>query len=279
MSVAYLILAHREPDQVVRLVKRLRAQSDGPILVHIDRKARRRFETAVGAIEALPRVSAISSRRIYWGHFSIVQAALTGLHELLRSNPDVTHIKHLSGQDYPIKPLRAFEAHLAASGERSHMDLVALPAPWGPDGGYGRVLYPHVRRTRRLYVRIPIRRRLPSGIRFHGGSAFWCLARAHAEYVLAQTAPLQRFFRWADISDEMFFHTALMNSPHADEVADEELTHVSWPSGEAESPLVLDLPDLPALLASPAFFARKFAPETGAAILEALDRAAGCPPL
>jgi hypothetical protein len=276
VTVGYLILAHQRPGQVLRLLQTIRAQTDDPIIVHVDRKRRGIFAPFESSMCRLGRVRLMSTRRVYWADYSIVGALLDGLRVLL-DDPAVTHIKHLSGQDYPIKPLALWQAKLKNAVGLSFLDHERLPyAGWGKRGGLDRIhhafLRPFALGPRHLRVRLPGTRKLP-GISFFGGSAFWCLARAHAAFAL-ESRELQDFFRSALFADEHFFHTALLNSPFRGEVVDEELTHTIWETN-AGSPRVLSSKDYGTLAASPCYFARKFDEDADAAILDSLDRDLG----
>ena len=278
MSVAYLILAHRSPAQVLRLVNVIRAQSDSPVIVHVDRKSRGEFQPAALRMAGLDRVRLVSELRVYWSDYSIVDALLHGLRVLLEAFPDVTHVKHLSGQDYPIRSLGNFEQRMRSHPCASIMDYERLPfSGWGEAGGLERIRYQHLRPGLAFGnrpLRLPIRKRLPPGIDFFGGSAFWCLSRSHAAFVLGHTRELQRFFRGTAFADEHFFHTALLNSPMRDEIVDEELTYTKWASGPT-SPQVLTTDDHADLTRSGRFFARKFDVERDSLILDRLDHDQG----
>ena len=271
MRTGYIILAHHKPRQLDRLVRSLRAESGGPIFIHIDRRAPEMLARTVDVLQGVPDVTVRSLHKVTWGGFGIVAAALEGVSHLL-ADPSIGHIQHLSGQDYPIKPVRAFEAMVQALPETSFMECRALPrSDWPPDGGLYRVRHRYLKCGIRP-IRLPLRRRLPPGITFYGGSAFWCLARAHAQFVLA--SELRDFFRHAFVSDELFFQTVLMNSPWRGAIADRPMCYTSW-SGNARSPKVLDQQDLEALAQAPHYFARKFDADIDSRVLDQLDRAAG----
>ena len=92
-----------------------------------------------------------------------------------------------------------------------------------------------------------------------------------------------RFYRRAWTPDEMFIHTALLNSATSCDIVNENLWFVRW-TPNAKHPKVLTAADAPALLeaggrASDAggesrakLFARKFDADTDAAILDVLDQ-------
>ncbi|HVW74345.1 MAG TPA: beta-1,6-N-acetylglucosaminyltransferase [Rhizomicrobium sp.] len=271
MRVGYIILAHHKPRQLGRLVRALRAESGGPIFIHVDRRAPEMLAQTVDMLRGVADVTVRSHHKVTWGGFGIVAAALEGLSHLL-ADTSVGHIQHLSGQDYPIKPVGAFEAMAQASPDTSFMECQALPrSDWPPDGGMYRIRHWYLKTGVRP-IRLPVKRALPPGITFYGGSAFWCLARAHAQFAL--TSGLRDFFRHAFVSDELFFQTVLMNSPWRDAIADRPMCYTSW-SGNARSPKTLGRQDLEALAQAPHYFARKFDADIDSQVLDQLDRAAG----
>lgn len=270
MSVGYLIVAHHKPGQLLRLVETIRRSSAAPVVVHVDRRAR----ALDGAVEALRRmrdVVPVSAERVSWGHFSIVRAALAGLRVTLDRFPQVQHVKHLSGQDYPLRPLSEFESYVSGMPMRSIMQCQPLPCP-GWENEFAHVEYRYLTRSRRRSLRWPAKRRLPPGLHVHFGSAFWCIARHHAEFVLGVPRAKYRLFEGALAADELFFQTLIMNSPFAAEVLDATLTFGKW-SDAAPSPDVLTAQDFPDLLASGCFFGRKFDDAIDDTVLDRLDLA------
>lgn len=267
-GLGYLIVAHRLPDQVLRLVTTLRRSSSGPIAVHIDRSARRSFAVVAATLAAMPDVLVFSARRVAWGHYSIVEAIFDTARELLRQYPALSHVKHLSGQDYPLQPLAQFEVLVAAHAGQSLMDSHDVTGP-GRESQAEHVRYRYFTRLRRNWLRWPLPRRLPP-MRFHGGSAFWCLARAHLAYVLALPSQDLHFFRGTLAADELVFQTLLANSPHRAAIVPMDVTWTSWPAGAA-SPATLDQRHFSVMIASGAFFARKFDPDHDAAVLDRID--------
>jgi len=274
-GVAYLVLAHTLPNQLLRLVRRLSTHPEDRVLVHIDRRFRGEFATVATTLERLENVALVSFRKVHWGHISVVDALLDCIGAILDRHPGVAHIKHLSGQDYPCQPVAAFRGLLAAHPGRSLMEFHALPNPiWTAggeaDGGVGRVTRPRVR-IGRSTVRLPFRQRLPDGLRLHGGSALWCLSRAHAAYVVAEADRYRRLFRFATCPDELFFQTVLLNSRFGADVVNNGMTYVAWEHG-APSPKILTRDDLPAIVESGCWFARKFDIDRHPSVMDDLDR-------
>jgi hypothetical protein len=113
MSIAFLVLNHRPPQQLIRLLTTLRrGLPDSAICVHNDR-----FKAEVGAetIRPIGNVRLLANDKpMRWGSFSIVEAFWRSI-EWMTENLEFDWLVVLSSQDYPIKPLWQLEAHLAMS--------------------------------------------------------------------------------------------------------------------------------------------------------------------
>jgi hypothetical protein len=284
--VAYLILAHRYPAQLARLVDRL----DGPqatFVVHVDRKARATAAAARSALGGMPNVRFAPSRRSRWGTFGVVAATLAALRVALAADEHWEHVALLTGQDYPIKPNDAIVGHLAAHAGRSWVHLVPMPRPDLLGGGLDRVERWHLRRAGRHLAFPPLRdrgplgvpleprprpsRRVPGGLHPYSGAQFWVLSRPHAEHVLRfadDHASFVRYFRFVDIPDEIFFHTIIGNRLPRGEVVEDTLTFSAWDRPGA----LLDASDVEEMRSAPHLFGRKFDATVDPALLDLVDR-------
>lgn len=123
MRIAFLVLNHRPPAQLVRLLNALRSQlPDSPIVVHHDIF---HGELPRELIEPIGNVHLVTSgKRIVWGDFGQVEVCLWAL-TWMRKHLDFDWIVLLSGQDYPIKPL----AGLADELTRLDVDAVFRANP------------------------------------------------------------------------------------------------------------------------------------------------------
>ena len=276
MRLAYLILAHQLPEQLVRLVERLRAP-DTTILIHVDGKMDEAgFDHIVGRVAGHPEVVLLPRRVCQWGTFSVVQATLDGInHAVLRVPFD--YLVLLSGQDYPIKTRDHIDAVFRRSEGRSFLHHVALPKPDWTEGGWERIerwYFPPGRANRlaqRAANRLAAPRRFPRGFRPYAGAQFWCLSRRAAEYIEAfarSNSGFVRFFKHVFVPDEFFFHTALANSALRTELINECLTFLEWHRPGA----VLSTEDFDNLATTSHLFARKFDARVDSDVLDAIDR-------
>src|SRR5581483_6780525 len=212
--VVYVVLAHKHPGQVARLVRRL-ATDRARFLVHLDRRAGGAAERELrGALAGVPRVRFLRRRRCYWGGFGMVAATLDALETLARGDEPFDHVLLLSGQDYPLRPAEEIERFLGANLGRSFMTASPLDEAW-PGTGRQRVERWHLVSSLVLHVRLPWRRRVPRGLTPWGGGAWICLSRPAAEHVhelVRAHRGVVRFFRHALHPDELLFQTILMSS-------------------------------------------------------------------
>lgn len=277
MRIDYLIRAHAAPEQLARLVERLDG-GDVRFYIHINSLTDDEvFEAMRARLAGCDHVTWLPRVACRWGGFSLLQATLVGIEGILASGDLPDHALLLTGQDYPLKPPAEIQAHLAERQGRNLLHHYHLPSPeWAAeDGGLKRLRYPYFERIRyktRL-LRLPIPRRLPSGLEPYGGSALWGLTGETLEWLMrftAERADVLDFFRHTKMPDETFFQTVLLSSPLAGTVDNELLHYQDWSAGSAH-PGTLTAGDLPKLRASGRLFGRKFDAERDSEILDLLD--------
>ena len=139
MQFAYLILAHKNPEQEARLVDRL----NGPgasFFIHLDRRAGIDLDRQIAShIRTNPTLTFVKRHPCYWGAFSIVRATLECVKAAVDSAIPFDRAFLLSGQDYPIKSMEQIEAFLTQHRDREFMEYFALHQPnrWThQDGAY-----------------------------------------------------------------------------------------------------------------------------------------------
>lgn len=123
MRIAFLVLSHKNPRQLLRLLTALRHQlPEAAIVVHHDR-----FRTELTASELDPIGNTYlltSDSPIIWGDFSLVDACWRSMVWMI-DHMQFEWLILLSAQDYPIKPLDTLEDYLA--GLRADVLLETLP--------------------------------------------------------------------------------------------------------------------------------------------------------
>ncbi len=109
---AFAILCHGEPERLSSLLTALEGYD---VFIHIDKFARR--STILSSIQKndLSKVTIIpqaESLRGSWGGYSIVEIQLRLIREFLSQSSIEGPLVFLSGQDFPIKPLKDFASYL-----------------------------------------------------------------------------------------------------------------------------------------------------------------------
>jgi hypothetical protein len=279
MRVAYLVMSHRAPVQVERLLRKLRAGSAGAALVsHHDPRGE---ALDAGALRELGVRRVEPATAIEWGTGSQLRALLNALRFAV-DNEAFDWLVHLSGQDYPLKPINAIERELAAAD----VDGFIEQAEVGPLDLRRRHVDEFVARYRYTWRRSPVNARhlafarplllargrrvahpalRPPRERLHRGSDWFTLNRRAVAAVL-QRADLLGHFDRTLAPTEAFPHTVLWNRTDL-RLSGDTRRYTAWRPGSPH-PETLGHHDLDAALASNADFARKF---DDPAVLDALD--------
>jgi hypothetical protein len=287
VTVAYVVLSHRNPDQVLRLV---RALGEGPaarVLVRHDQRHSRLELSALRAAGGEPIEDRIEVEWATWSYVELIVACLR--EAVARHDPDWALI--LSGQDYPLRPLAAVEAELEAGtsdGRIGAVREVELRRPPHDDEFFLRCHYRHYARPRAwpplphalrpfVYTRdlpplVGVRRLRRPPLRPYASADWLTLARPAVASILAAAADggLTDYFRRVAVPSESFFASVLLNDPSLT-IERDHRRYIRFPSPGAPHPATLTRDDLEALAASGADFARKFDATLYPDVLDALD--------
>jgi hypothetical protein len=300
-SLGFVILSHGDPALLARLVDRLNGlYGCPPIACHHDHSQaplnQRAFPANVRFVT--PHIAT------GWGRLSVVEAGLAAM-RLLVATADPDWMMLLSAADYPVCPAASVLDELARSPYDAYLD--ARPVRGQPSGAATFAETPNSQLThfelpglRRLkwqfyvaaqvWLPIPksrphwrvgrITRPLPfAGIHpfRHGFAAYygdhWFTAnRRAAQSLLAPTREQKRLYRHLRLraqADECYYQTILANTPGLNICLDNK-RYAEWRGGNAH-PVLVERQHVPAILASGAHFARKFA--LGSAAIPEIDRA------
>ena len=299
MRVAYLVQSHAHPALLARLVRTLRAGSDGTILVVHDASRSPLDESVLAGTGA--RVVQRTTP-VVRGDFSMLDPYFEGAARLLAGRDPFDWLVYLSGQDYPVRPIPTIEADHASSGADgflAHWDVEGAASPWPPRRARQRYRYQyarlpdalapwlallrpleavaplHVYRTYGAWVGWPARRTpFTATFRCFGGWMWQSLRRRCVEYLLARLAAdsgLVSYYRRTAVPDESFAATVLVNSGQFRFVNDNRrfADTAERPHGHARSLVEADLAEL---TDGRYDFARKAEPGTSDALLDELDR-------
>jgi Core-2/I-Branching enzyme len=266
MKFAYLVLAHKNPGQLVKLCKAL-TTNGAHVHVHVDQKVD--ITEFKAKLAAVPGVH-LSAQRwpVYWGGFNMINATLHMIELALANGAE--RLVLISGLDLPIKPIRHIESLLGADAD--HIETSRLPnAGLGDGDGFHRIWYLHAmdlmgrlglkpRTLFHLHKLMPAFMRIkpPHDLDVRMGSQWWSLRASTARKILdftAQRADVMRFFKYMGIPDEAFFQT-LVQRVAPDQAVPVSHRLIVW--DRHPKPYVFLRSDLDEICSSEALFARKF---------------------
>jgi hypothetical protein len=288
VKVVYIVLSHRNPDQVIRLV---RALGEGPAARVLVRHDPRGPRLTADQIEAAGGEAIEDDIAFEWGGWSQLELILACLREAAaRHDPDWVLI--LSGQDYPLRPLADVEGELDAGMLDARLGSVReverhRPAAGG-DEFFLRCRYRHYTRPRAmpdppgtvrpvLYARelpplVGVRRLGRPPLRFFASADWLTLGRRALAAVLAaaEDRRLMRYFRRVAVPSESFFASVLLGDA-ALTVERDHRRLARFSREGAPHPELLTSSDYEGLIASGADFARKFDAAVDSRVLDLLD--------
>jgi hypothetical protein len=274
-----VVLAHRSPRQVGRLVRAL-ADDAVRCYVHIDRASPTAVHQEVAALLGA-EATLLPSRRTPWGGYALVEATLDGIRAARADGARTVAV--LSGQDYPVVPTRDLVGFLAENADRTFMDAHVMPRADWPRASGGLELY-DARGARvlgrQVLVRdtqwtkwLPRRRIDVAPLQPHHGSAISILSAAACDHLLhhlADDRDRRRLFRLVAVPDETAFHTVLLSSALAGQVVRDNLLFADWSRG-GDHPEVIRDEHLADLRTGRWLFARKFDLEARPDLLDRVD--------
>lgn len=275
--LAYIVLVHKNMKQVVRLIRSL-VPDRNVILIHVDIRVKdAQYDFIKSELREYSNVLFVERRKCNWGKFDLVSVTLDSMRIITGERLSFLFCSLLSGQDFPIKSTKHIEQFLKKHVGNSFIDYFSLPSDCWQKGGTDRYkhyhfnLFSNARLDERISKIIRIRRRIPAGVSFYGGSQWWTLNKEAIEFIDHAATHRQRFVNWfrnVFIPDEMFFQTMLINSELSESIVNDNLRYIVWPG-----PKVFGEEDTQALLDSgeSKLFGRKFDETTNGRVLSIIE--------
>ncbi len=273
MNLAFLILAHKNPEQLQMLVDYLH-RNKCAVFVHIDKKSEGLFANFVRNNRNRENVHIYLKYKVYWGGYSQIKTTFFLLNESLKKFP-FDFVSLLSGQDAPVATIAAFAEKLKQHRNSSFVQWHKVPAhgTWDGNGGLDRINYiwftafPRslaffynrvVNLTQALQKKFGVYKKMD--LPLFGGANWFTLNKEMAVYASRYVRDHRRFFRkfrFTRCADEMIMQTILLNSPYRNDIVNDTLRFIDWNTGP-EHPRILRAEDTERLMSSGHYFARKF---------------------
>mgnify|MGYP002743944368 FL=1 len=302
MQKNYLILAHKNPLQLGRMIERL---DDGAskFFIHLDAKTP--IEPFAACLEGA-HIRFIDKReRWVWGDFSIVQATI---HLMEAASKEQGLFILMSGQDYPIQSQGYINDFLERNKEFDFIEIEPLEEKWKPKMVKDKLEHYHIlhseergnsncyapfahcsvfqkvrtlihllkgrlsRKNFRLLCSLP--KRVAPFERQYAGSQFWAFSErtfyAVLNYIREHKAALEEYYKYTSSPDEIYFHSVLMHLVAKDSTIKlkEQITYVNY----FRKNNVFVTEDFDKLTSAKGkLFARKFDTDIDIEILDKLD--------
>ena len=307
MNLVYLILFHKEPEQLFRLVRSLSGQGVF-FVIHVCKNSDCFTEVEAWA-EGREDLFFCERVRATWGAYLLMRAEYNAVETALAKVPSFSHAVLLSAQDYPIKSGEQVRDFFTQHIDKGFLSYVSCSPQLNDDGVYfhpikgrwtdhderGRYQFYNFKVFRNFYLRINGEMNRSGSVKARGvnqmkkwvfrffpkrkffdGSNWFALTQAQCQYVVETHRPdgvYHQFMRHVYCPDEMFFQTALLNSPHRDSIVSDNLHYIFWPE-HLNHPKLLECEDFEALKASGAskLYARKFDQNVDSAIFDRIDQ-------
>ncbi len=221
MSVGIIMLVHTALNRAEQVARHW-AQHDCPVVIHVDRKVKRRdYNAFVTSLSDLDNVKFARRFSCEWGTWSLVEASQAASTLLLKSFPEVHHVYLASGSCLPLRPVEELKEYLAERPLTNFIESVTTEdVPWtvgGLDEERFTLRFPFSWKRQRKafdwYVdfqrRIKFKRKIPAGLVPHLGSQWWCLTRQTLSAILEDPdrAEYDRYFSKVWIPDESYYQT------------------------------------------------------------------------
>ena len=310
MQISYIILAHKEPAQLRRLILAL-TNENSFFYIHIDKNiAVKPFKDAVYNCSNVIFLGNAFRCQTIWGDIGIVKASLNAMKQIVKDGKTGFCIL-LSGQDYPVKRLEDINFFLEKNKDVNFISCKPFPNNNWDNGGYYRLdhykfnlskkkkdflILPSVKsktfftiknigKVFILFIRFKFKaifslrkeRKFSSLPVPYYGSQWWALPvdtiKLILDFINLNPDYLQ-YHEYSLMPDEIFFQTIVESQKNAlkGKIAD-SLTYVDWTKKNTVGPTTFKYENLAELAALPdnILFARKFDLSVDIKILDAID--------
>jgi len=258
--IAYLILAHRYPNQFKRLFRAIYHPANY-YLIHVDQRSGTGLQKEIqDFLAGFPNAAMLKSEKALWGGYSLVDAELRGIQELLKMDLKWEFFINLSAQDFPLKSQTYIHNFLSHHIGKDFLK-VANQTQVRPDTLHR--IENYVTESGNEIVTEPVVKRpfLQDATPFIGNQ-WMILSRKFCEFLSysPEVDRFKEFYKHTFIADEGFFQTVIMNTSYKATIVNDDKRTIDWiPMGTIKlRPRDFTIQDANFLMASQDLFARKF---------------------
>lgn len=284
---AILIIAHRDPKQVLNLAKIMRKRFE--VYIHFDKK----MELPITIQKNLrkEKVHYYQQTDVHWGGWSIALVAINLMKEALK-NPEITYVHVISGQDWPLKPINDIYNYFEQNNKaymnffkakdikKSGEQIIQWQKYYFPYDNmnrrslYGKIYHRCSMMFQTLF-RVDKFKKLGINMEIYSGSN-WCdLPRDIAIYALnyLDNHPnVLRMFQTGCFSDEFWMQTIIGNSKYSNRIDNDIHRYILWKHKHSSYPAILDEEDYENIQSGNYFWGRKFVFPYSASLIDKINK-------
>lgn len=303
MKTCYLIMSHKEPEQIYRLVRTIKKFSPNSHILLSHDSTNCSLDVSILKEFSGVDVHFATGER---ADFSLVYKYFWAINYLFSNNINFDWLITLSAQDYPTQPVSELEQLLSTTqydGFLQYFQVFSPESPWSIRVGYQRYLYQYKKLSLSLpkpiisilkglkicnYLQPFFRLNFTYGIRFgtkhksifnddfncYGGYFFSVLSTKCVKYLndFYQNNPqIVEYYKSVILPEESFIQTVLVNSKKFN-LYNECKHFYDFSETSHGHPAILTEKDYNAMVQKKYYFARKFDINVDSKILDILDQ-------
>jgi hypothetical protein len=310
MVLNYIIIAHKNPLQIKRLIDTLNGE-DNYFYIHIDKNQNiKEFIDIIGFDEKIYFLSDSDRYHCCWGNSGMLRAIIRVI-EIINEQKRQGYTVLLSGQCYPVKSNQFINDFFKKNYGVNYIKCSKLPNKW-PNGGLNRiydyaffssnkkgdfVIFPTLFSSRIKFfpvkkiisnpkysitflrnIGLLLKKRvLPMNMQPYGGSSWWALPFETISFIseyISKNPQIVSYFDYSQSPEEIFFQMMVKNNLDKMQfkTIEDTLTFDDWFRPEGPSPATLKENDFKLLTSIPHLYARKFDIYMDANILDLIDK-------
>ncbi len=310
MNIHYIILAHKNPRQLLRLVSKLQ-EPWTKFYIHIDKHCEiEEFKQFFNLNDSVIFIEEKEREYGTWGDIGIVRATLNAINKVIeKDQPGICYL--LSGQDYPISSNMKILNFFQNNPNTNFISSFSLPYEGWNETGLNRiekykfnkslargkffvspsiyekgffnsknlrnVAYLWKNKRYKDFTKLLQYRKFPKYIRPYGGSVYWTLTTETLVAIsnfLKHHPDYVKYHENTLCADEIFFHSIIKNLEKKSNFRiAQSLTYVNWNRKSGPLPVTFGKTDFQELskAAKSYLFARKFDEKVDYHILDKID--------
>ena len=286
MKIAFLILCHKNPNQINKMINTL-DDEDVSFYLHIDKKSG--ISNKIIKKDNVFILDESKCLDIKWGQNQMIHATTNLLKEAFYSNIQYDYFWFMSGQDFPIKSIDYIKKYLGKHRGANYIDVMdrnykiykrfkkrndlKYPTCFANQTITMTILkHLYILITGGPYKTLFFKRKNITGLEYNFGSSWWTLTHSSVEWMLDYLERHEEVLDFFDNSicpDKSLFQSLFMKTPYTN-TRENIKVYLDW-TGENRHPKTLTINDYDTLMNSDFLIARKFDEKIDGEIINKLE--------